>query len=243
MTPAQVANQAAKKSKVRSSSRKTWSKEEERELFNLIRPYYPGIIPLDKILHYAEKHGRTEYAVKSKIQKIKQGHQASLESELDKLFLKGKNFPDPKQMLPTPTLTPIKTKTTAEPLEMKEYLKDFLKVYATNGIESSELRHKVPKQLIDSENLARIVGEFEKERKIRVQNLPALCLDSNRIQYFDSEALEAIKSTIKRRYRTGVVEGNYPLDILFEDKPHLKERIVLTEFSNIVPMTFIFWID
>jgi hypothetical protein len=243
MTLALAANQASKLGSLKSISRKNWSKEEERELFNLIRPYYPGVIPLDKILQYAEKHGRTEFAVKSKIQKIKQGHQASLESELDKLFLKGKALPEPKQMLPTPNLTPIKNRNSSEPFEMKEYLKDFLKTQAINGIESSDLRQKVPKHLIDSENLARIVGEFEKERKIRVQNLPALLLDSNTLQSFDAEAIDAIRLALKKRYRTGIVEGYYPLDILFEDHPHLKERFIRTEMNRILTMTFIFWVD
>lgn len=198
---------------------------------------------MDKILNYAEKHGRTEFAVKSKIQKIKQGHQASLESELDRLFLKGKQAGDPVKILPAPMMTPHKVRNITEPVEMKEYLKDFLRVYAHNGIESSELRQRVPKQLIDSENLARIIGELEKDKKIRVQNLPALHLDPNELHTFDDEVLEDIKMTLKRRYKTSLVEGNYPLDILFEDKQLMKERVVMTQFSNIATMTYIFWVD
>jgi hypothetical protein len=166
-----------------------------------------------------------------------------LESELDRLFIKTKNYVSNVSQLPTPTLTPIKHKQGSEPTEMKDYLKEFLKANAQMGIESSELRQKVPKQLIDSENLAKIIGELEKERKIRVQNLQALHLDPNRLHFFDKEALEAVKNTLRRRYKSQLVEGNYPLDILFEEKPHLKERVMLTEFANILTMTFIVWVD
>lgn len=224
-------------------NRKNWSKEEEREILNLIRPYYPGNIPSDKIQEFAVKFSRTEHAVKSKVQKIKQGHQATLEMELDRLFIKKQGQSDTPKLASRASPTPGKLAGQCGIAEMREYLKSFLSNNAVSGIEQSELRMKVPKYLIDSENLAKLLSELEKEGKISIERHQALELEPPIMQFFDKEAVDQIKKVLKRRYKTNLISGKYPMDILFEDQPALKDQINMTQFMHVRPHNFIFYVD
>lgn len=194
------------------------------------------------MLDFAQRFGRTEHAVKSKVQKIKQGHQATLETELDRLFIKKQGQGEAKSPC-RPSPTPAKSQAQGAWTEMKEYLKNFLSNNAVSGIEQSELRMKVPKYLIDSESLAKLLSELEKEGKISIERLQSLEIEPSRMQFFDKEAVDQIKKVLKRRYKTNMTSGVYPLDVLFEDRQSLKDQVSLTQFMHIRPHNFIFLVD
>ena len=218
---------------------------------NLIREFYPGNVPLERVDLYAEKHLRSQISVKSKIQKIRLGHQSKLESELDRLFIKKQKDPAPMTTLKASApqscwnlaVQVPKKPNTAEIGEMKDYLIDFLKKSAVNGIEQSELRGKVPKSTVDSETLAKLLRELETETRISITRLSGLHLDPNRLQFFEREAIDHIRNVLRRKYKSGLVEGVYPLDALFEDADKLREQVTITQFLNIRSYNFIFWRD
>jgi regulator of replication initiation timing len=192
---------------------------------------------------YATKHQRSQISVKSKIQKIVSSHKDKLESELDNIFFKKhrQQQPGPVSVIPTTITTPIKE--NEDLTQIKEFLGDYLRNNARLGIEQSELRSKVPKNVIDSHTLAKVVRELEQDRKVLVRQVPGLHLDPSRLHFFDREALEHVKKVLRKKYKTGLVEGIYPLDILFEGEETLKGKVALTEFTNIRLFTFIFYVD
>lgn len=126
---------------------------------------------------------------------------------------------------------------------MKDYLVDFLRKSAIHGIEQSELRGKIPKHIIDSENLAKLINGLLNEKMIEMKELPAIHIDPNRMQFFDRESIDHIKGVLKRKYKTGLVQGVYPLEVLFDQAHHVQEKVLITQFLNIRVHNFIFWKD
>lgn len=201
---------------------------------------------LERVEEYARKHNRSTVAIKSKIQKIRANYQSKLESELDTLFIKKQPkapYQEPHQMFGAArtdgaTAVPVSFGSLQE---IKEFLSRFLSQNAEFGMEQSILRARIPKETIDSGNLARAISDLEQEKKLFVVQLPGLQLDPNRLQFFDKAALEHVKHVLRKKYKCGLVEGIYPLDVLFEGNDKMRETVTVTHFLNIRLFNFIVW--
>jgi hypothetical protein len=183
-------------------------------------------VPLEKVEFYSEKYKRSVFSIRSKIHKIRTQHQDRLEAELDTIFIKK---PSEKKVI--------------ELHEVKDYLIDFLTRNAKNGVEQNELRSMIPKRIVPSEHLAKVITELEYQKAIAIKKMPAIQLDPVSASNYSKEVQSLFKSVLKTKFNRTIVHGVFSLETLFEARPDLKEKFLVSEFLNVKPMNFIFWCD
>jgi len=81
-------------SKAEKKSKRQWTKEEEKELLDLMQQHYPMQIPSDSLAAFIQKYGRSKSSLINKIQKLKNKFNLNFESRENEII---QSFPFVKE--------------------------------------------------------------------------------------------------------------------------------------------------